>query len=175
MSRLTLVFLLAASGLVFGQSPTPAPAPKPPAKAPPAVKPFFRSELPGGTYSVALEHVVSVSSHEYVVDAAARVTEVNIDTVGNVLVRFYVLEPNKPTLPSGLGAAGVQKAEELLKQGADKTGQDDAWKKVVKSYPASTHAHTVEYRLEKREDLEKIFNTADEAFRTQQSRMVKIE
>lgn len=173
--RLCFLFLLAFSGLAFAQAPQP-PTPNPaPRKPLPSTRPMFRSELPGGTYGVAVEHIVSVSNHEYVVDGVARVNEVNIDTVGNVVVRYYFLEPNKPTLPSGLGAAAVQKAEELFKQGADKTGQDEAWKKVMKNYPASTHSHTVEYRLEKREDLEKIFNAADEAFRTQQSKMVKIE
>ena len=59
-----------------------------------------------------------------------RVTEVNIDTTGSILVRFYYIEPNPPEcLPSGLGCSRVmKKAQQLLQQGADKGGVD-AWKK----------------------------------------------
>jgi hypothetical protein len=46
---------------------------------------------------------------------------------------------------------------------------------VVKSYPTTTHARTVEYRLQSREELNKIFDAADEAFRLQKQKTVKIE
>ena len=46
----------------------------------------------------------------------------------------------------------------------DRTGQGDVWKKVVKNYPATTHARTVEYRLTSREQLNKIFAGAEDIF-----------
>lgn len=134
--------------------------------------PIFRAQLPGGIYEVAVRNIVSVSSHEYLVDGAVRVVEMNIDTLGSVLARFYFIEPNKPNIP--VGAAAVDKAQELLKEAVEKTGQD-AWKKVVKNYPTTTHARTVEYRLQTREDLNRLFEAAEEAFRLQKNRSIKIE
>jgi len=139
-----------------------------------AALPLFRATLPGGTYQVAVKSIVSVSTHAYLVDGAARVTEVNIDTLGSLLVRFYHLEPNTPAAPGGVGASAVEKAQGLLIQGAEKAGVD-VWKKVTKSYPTTTHARTVEYRLATKEDVTKVFDAADEAFRMQRNRNVRIE
>jgi hypothetical protein len=41
---------------------------------------------------------------------------------------------------------------------------DDVRTKVVKSYPTTTHAHTVEYRLVDRESLNKLFDSIEEAW-----------
>ncbi len=135
---------------------------------------MWRANLPGGSYSVALRSVVSVSTHEYVVDGAARVTEANIDTVGAALVRFYYLEPNTVSAPAGFGAATVEKAQQLLQEGADRTGQaGDAWRKVAKSYPTTTHARTIEFRLPSKEAVQKIFESAESAFRLQRNTVFK--
>jgi hypothetical protein len=137
--------------------------------------PVFRAELPGGTYLVALRSVVSVSRHEYVVDAAARVHEVNIETTGSLLARFYFIEPNTPVPGAVPGAAAAtEKAKQLLTEGADKTGVE-AWRRVVKNYPASTHARTVEYRLQTKEDLDRLFSSAEQAFSSQQTVRVRIQ
>jgi len=157
----------------FSQAPA---APTPQVTGTQTALPLFRAQLPGGIYEVAVRNMVSVSSHEYLVDGVARVVEVNIDTTGSILARFYFIEPNAPTAagPAGLGAVAVEKAQQLFTQAADKTGQD-AWKKVVKNYPATTHARTVEYRFQTREDLNKVFEAAEEAFRLQRPKSVKVE
>lgn len=134
---------------------------------------LFRAKLPGGTYEVAVRSIVAVTSHEYLVDGIARVTEVNIDTTGSLLARFYFLEPIVPNSPLGIGQATMDKAQELLKQAAEKTGQD-VWKKVVKNYPTTTHARTVEYRVVEKADLNKIYEAAEEAFRLQKNGSVTI-
>ena len=134
---------------------------------------LFRAKLPGGTYEVAVRSIVAVTSHEYLVDGIARVTEVNIDTTGSLLARFYFLEPVAPNSPIGIGQATMDKAQELLKQAAEKTGQD-VWKKVVKNYPTTTHARTVEYRVVEKADLNKIYAAAEEAFRLQKNNSVTI-
>ena len=150
-----------------------APATPPTTDATAAALKLFRAKLPGGLYEVAVHAIVAVTSHEYVVDGIARVTEVNVDTNGSLLARFYYLEPQQPNSPLGLGTATIEKAQELFKQAADKTGQD-VWKKVIKNYPTTTHARTVEYRVQKREDLDKVFQAAEEAFRLQKSKSVTI-
>ncbi|MDB6152497.1 MAG: hypothetical protein JWL90_950 [Chthoniobacteraceae bacterium] len=168
--RLVLLLLLAAAPVINAQAPATPPAVSPNV----ATRPIFRAKLPGGTYAVATASMVSVSSHEYLVDGVARVTEVNIDTDGSLLARFYYIEPNVPNAPLGIGAAALDKAHQLLLEAGERSGQD-AWKKVVKSYPTSTHARTVEFRLENKEQLTRIFEAADEAFRLQRPKVVSIE
>ena len=94
------VFLAAE---VWGQTPTPTP------DGAPTNRGVWRAELPGGTFVVALSQITSVSSHEYVVDNTARVTEVTVGMGGSLIGRFYFLEPkrvcyscSRHQLPSGL-------------------------------------------------------------------------
>ena len=155
---------------LFAQAPAAAP---PTTTATASAITLFRAKLPGGTYEVAVRSIVAVTSHEYLVDGIARVTEVNIDTGGSLLARFYYLEPTTPNSPLGLGQATIDKAQELLKQAAEKTGQD-AWKKVVKNYPTTTHARTGEYRVVEKDQLNKIYEAAEEAFRLQKNKSVTI-
>jgi hypothetical protein len=171
-----LLPLLAAALLgapaLFAQQPA---APGGTATPPPQSNiPMWRANLPGGSYSVALRSIVSVSTHEYVVDGVARVTEVNIDTVGSALVRFYYLEPNTVNAPAGFGAATAEKAQQLFQEGLEKSGQaGDVWKKVVKSYPVTTHSRTIEYRIPSKEAVLKIFDSAEAAFRLQKNTVFK--
>jgi len=145
-----------------GQNGTPAPS------ATATAILMWRCNLPGGSYSVALRAVVSVSSHEYLVDGVARVTEVNIDTVGNALARFYYIEPPTTNSPIGLGQATIDKTQQLLQQGAAMTGQD-VWQKVVKNYPTTTHAHTIEYRVTDKDTLSRLYQSAEAALRLNQN------
>ena len=144
---------------LLAQTPTPTPDPT-------GRVPLWICVTPGGTYEVALRSIVSVSNCEYLVDGVARVNEVNIDTNGNMAVRFYFIEPNTPNSPIGLGQSVINKVQETVSMVADQTGQDQIWKKVVKNYPTTTHAHTIEYRVDSKEDLTKIFSSAEQAFRT---------
>jgi hypothetical protein len=131
--------------------------------------------MPGGTYVVALRSIVSISTHEYLVDAAARVTEMNIDTMGNSLVRFYYIEPAIPQTPIGTAQAVLQHAQEAAQQLATRTGTEEIWKKVTKNYPTTTHAHTIEYRVDSKEQLQKIFQSADTAFRELKDTEFKVQ
>jgi hypothetical protein len=45
---------------------------------------------------------------------------------------------------------------------------------VTKNYPTTTHAHTVEYRLESKAEISKLFDSADRAFRTGQGATIKL-
>ncbi len=136
--------------------------------------PVWRCELPGGIYEVALRSIVSVSTHEYIVDGAARVTEANVDTTGSMTVRFYYLEPIVATSPLGIGQSTLNKVQELGKEAMDRTGQGEIWQKVMKSYPATTHARTIEYRVETRDQLDKIFKSAETAFRLNRNTTLKV-
>jgi hypothetical protein len=169
--RALLLFLLLATSAFAQQtggtggtsnpaSPTGSPTPTPTPPATPApTRNLWTCSTPGGTYQVLVSAMLSVSQQEYIVDGAARVTEVNIDTQGQFAVRFYYIEPAVVAGPGGIGAATFGKVQDVLSQAADRSGSD-VWKKVVKSYPTTTHARTIEYRVGSKDSLTKIFTSA---------------
>ena len=160
-----IVPLLLSATVLFAQAPAPpAGQPQQPPPAAQTNRPIWRVNLPGGTYEIVVGAMLGVSSHEYVVDGVARVTEVNVDTTGQFAVRFYAIEPVTTSGPGGLGAGSVEKVQSLLTEAAERTGQD-AWKKVVKSYPTTTHQRTVEYRVAGKDSLNKIFSSASKCLR----------
>ena len=125
---------------------------------------IWRAELPGGEYIVRLSAITSVSLHEYVVDGAARVAEVNISTSGSQLARFYFIEPYPPKAPVPAGQKVLSAIENKAKEVSERVETGDARTKVIKSYPTTTHSHTVEYRLVDRESLSRLFDSIEEAW-----------
>jgi len=156
MRLLAFFIFLATSSILMSQEPTP-----PPDSAPNL--PVWRAEMPGGIYVVALSTITTISSHEYVLDATARVTEVTIGTIGNLVARFYYIEPATPAIPGGLGQSAVTFLQDKAVEAADRLGAD-VWKKVVKNYPATTHAHTIEYRVESKAVLQKLQQSVESAW-----------
>jgi hypothetical protein len=155
--------------LGMAQEPSPSPSPSP------TRMPMWRCDLPGGTYEVAIRSILSVSTHEYLVDGVARVTEMNIDTPGNLAVRFYYLEPLTPSSPVGIGQSTIDKVQELAQEAAGRVSPGQSpWEKVIKSYPTTTHAHTVEYRLDSLDQLNSLFQSAEQAFRLNQNTEIKL-
>lgn len=138
-------------------------------------RPMWRTELPGGNYSVALASISSVSTHEYIVDKAVRVFELTIGTNGSVEARFYYVEPIKAAAPGGIGQSIIDKAQEKVQEGATRIAGDNAalLSTVMKDYPTTTHAHTVEYRLATRDDVTKMFKSAETAWRQNTDTMFK--
>ena len=161
---LPVLFLALAAGALPAQDASPTPTPDPGTKVA-----LWICNTPGGTYEVALRIIVSVSICEYIVNGTVHVDEVNIDTTGNSSVRFYYLEPVTPNAPDGMGQSAIDKAKELAQQAAQAAGDTtgvDVWKKVIKNYPTSTHAHTIEYRVDSKDDLMTLFKSAEKAVRT---------
>ena len=151
-----ITFLLGLGGLAHAQEASPTPGQ--------IKRGIWRAELPGGIYIVRLTAITSLSRHQYVVDGNARVTEVNIGTVGSDLVRFYYIEPNTPQSPNGIGQSTIDAVQDRAKEIANRTGIDQVWGKVSKNYPTTTHAHTVEYRLETKDSLMKLFESVEKAW-----------
>ena len=135
---------------------------------------FWRCELPGGVFVVSLPAVTSVSTHEYVVDGAARVTELTVDTTGQVVARFYYIEPLLAQTPGGVGQTLVDRAQQRVSDAAERAGVEEVWKKVVKNYPSTTHARTVEYRLESMEQLTRLQKSLENAWRANQETQIKV-
>jgi hypothetical protein len=169
-SLLVACICLAAASSAWAQAPSTPGAGQP--QGGNAQTLLWKCKLPGGSYDVAVGSIVAVSSHEYLVDGAARVTEVNIDTTGSMLARFYYLEPALPkdsALPGAQsGSALIEKAEQQLADVSKKTGLDH-WKKVVKNYPTTTHARTVEYRLSSKQQLAQLFQSVQDSFRNRRA------
>ncbi len=165
-----LLFLLIAPQLLLAQANPAAATPLPSNTA----IPMWRCQLPGGTYEVALRSIIAVTTHEYLIDGGARVTELNIDTAGTLLARFYYIEPNTPQNPvTSLGAASADKMQQLMTTAAATTGLD-AWQKVIKSYPTTTHAHTVEYRLSSKDQVNALFTSVETAFRLNKNTVYQV-
>ena len=123
---------------------------------------YWEATLPGGTYMVSVSEIVSVSMHDYFVDGVGQVSEVTIDTKGSAIGRFYVVI--SPL--SGAAASGVETAKQSLErlkktaEGVSGVKGVDPSTAVVKTYPTTTHAHTVEYRLSDKEELDALFKSA---------------
>ncbi len=132
----------------------------------PGQRGVWKAEMPAGNYLVKLGAISSVSRHEYLVDGVGRVSEVTVSAQGPALARFYYVEPNVPQLPGGVGQSTVNFLEEKMREGVSRAGADDVWRTVIKSYPVATHAHTVEYRLQTRDALDKLFGSLERAFTT---------
>lgn len=125
---------------------------------------IWRAELPGGTYIVRLSAISCVSLHEYVVDGAARVLEVNIATSGSELARFYHVEPYPPKPPVPAVQKAMDTIENKAKEASARVDTSDLRGKVVKNYPTTTHAHTVEYRLTDKELVNKLFKSIEDSW-----------
>ena len=120
---------------------------------------LYTVTLPGGEYMVDLGKVTSLSLHKFYVDGAFTVHEVTVDTTGNTVARFYYVERNRDVeAPRGIGQSLLDRAQDKVDEVKDRAGVpgllDEA---VVKSYPTTTHAHTVEYRITTRDQLEKLY------------------
>lgn len=161
---LTMLCLLSLQS--FGQRATPAASPAQNTSTSSRPDAFWRGELPGGVYLVALRSVVSISSHEYVVDGLARVTEVNIATASTVEARFYFLEPMAANSSSTTAATLEVLQQRVQELSASHPEVDAVWQKVVKNYPTTTHAHTVEYRLSSKANLQSLYDSLEQAWTT---------
>jgi ribosomal protein L12E/L44/L45/RPP1/RPP2 len=107
---------------------------------------FWQANLPGGHYMVALDRIASVSRHKYILDGAMVVDEVTVDAAGQALARFYFVTPITAGTRANTVAGLAGRAREVSGQLADRTGVD-LQDMVVKKYPETSHARTIEYRI----------------------------
>jgi len=130
---------------------------------------FWQASLEGGTFMVALDKIVSVSRHKYVMDGQVIVDEVAVDTIGQALARFYFATPVSASA-SGLSVADATKrAQELLDNVEQRTGTDIRGM-VAKSYPTTTHAKSIEYQLRSEADLTALLNSVKNAWESGRGR-----
>ena len=134
----------------------------------------WECSLPGGEYSVNLGAITSVSKHSYVLDGTLLVTEATVDTTGTAIARFYYIEPiTKDTTFNAL--ARIQKrAEELRNRGQSRTGTK-ADEMAQKSYPTTTHARTIEFRIMNEVELNALYRSLYQAWTSGKGRTFRIQ
>ena len=77
---------------------------------------------------------------------------------------FTYIEPYPPKPPVAAGQKALSAIENKAKEASARFESGDLRTKVVKSYPTTTHARTVEYRLSDRESLSKLFKSIEDAW-----------
>lgn len=129
-----------------------------------SVKGFWQARLAGGEYAVSIERITSVSRHSYVLDGTLLVDEVTIDTTGQALARFYFLSPiGANNSVGGTAGAAIERGKGFLDAAGQRTGVE-ADSMVIKKYPETTHAKTIEYRLSTQAELTNLFDSAKQAW-----------
>ncbi len=135
---------------------------------------FWHAMLPGGQYMVALGRISNIGIHEYVANGTARVFEVTVAADGAVVTRFYYMEPMTDKSPLNVGQIVADRIKSTTDEVGKRTGLGDAWQKVVKDYPNTTHAHTIEFRLDYKDDLDALFASLQRAWETGRGSRFKI-
>lgn len=134
----------------------------------------WQCSLPGGEYAVKLGNIISVSKHSYVLDGTLLVTEVTVDTSGTALARFYYIEPiTKDTNFNAL--ARIQKRAKELQGRAQKRSGTKADEMAQKSYPTTTHARTIEFRIMNEVELNALYGSLFRAWDTGKGRTFRIQ
>lgn len=178
--HLTLTALLLISPVTLHAQTTLPKTPTTPEKTDDTQQPnrFWQASLGGGHYMVALDRISSISRHKYLLDGALIVDEVTVDALGQALVRFYFLTPVTSAITGN--AAGnaasriVERGRELVDKAASDAGTN-VQNMVVKKFPETTHAHTIEYRVMSAEELGALYGSVRTSWETGRGRKFTIK
>jgi hypothetical protein len=134
---------------------------------------FWQAELGGGHYMIALDRITSVSRHEYLLNNNILVDEVTVDSVGQAIARFYFIRPLTETMRGNHAGATatriVGRAQEVAEHAAV-IADTNAHEMVVKNYPDTTHARTIEYRILSAQQLTALYHSLRTAWETGKGR-----
>ncbi|MFV0337541.1 MAG: hypothetical protein ACK5LK_04770 [Chthoniobacterales bacterium] len=138
-----------------------------------AVDTYWTAILPGGEYTVPHSKITSIGKHSYEVDGTFSVTEVTVGTEGSEIGRFYYFEPVTPESPVTVGQSALDAMKEKVMELNERSGQN-LTTKVIKNYPTTTHAHTMEFRLETEEQLDKLYDNLKSSYTKRRNQTYKI-
>lgn len=164
MALLLLSSLLAPAG-TFAQE-------QPPEDRPP---PYWKAVLKDGEFLIPHPAIASMSMSNYVVDGTLRVYEVSIDTVGSVQARFYFIEEITVQSPVGVGQSAIEDLKSRAREIQNRAGVADATEQVSKTYPQTTHAHTVEFRLPNQQAVERLYRSLEDSWLKRRSVTFRLE
>lgn len=120
---------------------------------------FWQATLPGGHYMVALDRIATISRHKYILDGGMVIDEVTIDASGQSLARFYVVSPITAAAPGNAAAAVIERSRALIDASAQQATGSELQNMVVKNYPTTSHARTVEYRIMTEAQLSSLYTS----------------
>ena len=175
--------LLACTLLLFASQPAlHAQDTKPAEPAKPADTPepnrFWQAGVGGGHYMVALDRISAISRHKYVLDGAVIVDEVTVDALGQALARFYFITPiTDSATGSAAGNAAARLADRgraIIEKGAATAGTD-VQNMVIKKFPETTHARTIEFRVLSEQELTGLYNSVRTAWESGRGRKFLIK
>lgn len=125
---------------------------------------FWELNVPdGGNFLVALDKIANVSKHTYLLDSAVIINEITIDTTGNSLCRIYQISP----VSSKADSTGLRHLTERAMEASDRVGElagANPAEMVQKTYPTTTHAKTIEYRVRDKGTLDSIYSSLRKAW-----------
>jgi hypothetical protein len=173
MKIIVTFFLLLTASMTFAQAPA-SPAPSSTPSEDDSNPRFWQASFAnGGHYLVKLERISCASKHEYIGNGTARVVEVTIGTDTAVVCRFYYFEAmGKDAAVSAVNVV-VNRVEETAKDAAGRLSPTAGKLNVVKDYPNTTHAHTVEYALQTEATLNSLYTSLMQAINTGRGRTWK--
>jgi hypothetical protein len=126
---------------------------------------FWKALIGESIVSVPLTSIEHFGVQTYDVDGVARVRELTITTKSQSMVRIYHMAP--------LSAVAVN-AERTLKAigGIAERLADEELNVPVKVFPATTHAHMVEYRTGEKADIDKLYQHLETAMKDYHARVL---
>ncbi|MCF7667989.1 MAG: hypothetical protein K9M60_04325 [Akkermansiaceae bacterium] len=172
--RIMALWLSFGHALMAQETPT---APEKPSDSASANR-FWQATLGGGHYMVALDRISSVSRHKYVLDGALIVDEVTVDALGQSLARFYFITPISDAVKGNGAAAVVSSAVDRGREMIDKaaaTAGAAVHEMVVKKFPETTHARTIEFRLLSEAELTGLYDSVRAAWESGRGRKFAVK
>lgn len=121
---------------------------------------------------VALDKIVSVSRHKYVLDGALIIDEVTVDSVGQALARFYFITPITDAAAANSLTGLADRGRELVDKAANRAGTE-VHNMVVKKYPDTSHAKSIEFRVLSEKELAAVYGSVRNAWETGRGRIYK--
>ncbi len=168
------LFTIIASFIVLGQFSHAQNKKKDNTDVTTSAKRFWEADLPGGNYMVALDRISAVSKHSYIVSKSLVVHEVNVQTSGSGLVRFYTFEVPGESSEANIAKNLIDRGKSIVEQGGRRAGVDTNTT-VEKEYPVTTHAHTIEYRLFDKGDLDQLYSSLKRSWRENRGRKFTVK
>jgi hypothetical protein len=135
---------------------------------------FWQASVSGGHYMVALDRISNISMQEYLLDGSLVVNEVTIDAGGRALARFYHIAPVTDAIGRDEVARATRRGREMIDRAADTAGTD-VHNMAQKTYPTTTHAGMLEYRILDREDLDALYSSLRKAWESGKGRKFTIK
>lgn len=127
---------------------------------------YITVTTPSGEYITDRREVTSLSAHTYEIEGGMRVWEVTLSERSANTIRWYYtkalpVEPVTAGSPSDEGTGGKLDTLDGKKSKAAPAANADPESKlkvpVRKSYPGTTHAHTVEFRTTSLQQLDELY------------------